>query len=585
MIGANARTVRPRLRPIAPAVRDQGVIDKAAPQLYLPRNERFILEASEADMANQTNEAPRDALRAGRPTRRNLLALVGIGGSLIALKGTLSACSADPSGQQAAEQLDCEQLAAAMASPFRDLDPSTSPLVSTFAIIDLVYEPLYRVDPFPPRELTPVLATELPREVTPTTYRISLREGTTFHDGSPLTADDVVFTLDRIRNPETNSPYLTSFTMIDTVIAVSDSEIELTLKHPTTLLAERLALVWVLSRNATASSPDALKLAPVGTGPYRVQSAVSEQSITLESFADYKGDRQLGFTDLEISVVPDDNARVSGLRTGQFSVIENAPANTFETLSNLDDITIEAVPSSLATYLMFHTAQPPFDDARVRQAVLYAIDRDSITQTAFAGHAEPAWSHMTSPQIAGAVEATPVYSYDVDRAAELLAEAGYGDGITIDMLINNDESLTQQAPIIQENLRQVGITANVIPGDIQAQAQRAVDGNYHMWLTSADAGAFAGDAEWGLRWLYGGAFVPRQARWENAGLIELLDAALAAPDLDARNQALAEAQNILQTEVPLVPVHFVDKVTAWNSALEGYEPLPKSGFGLDTINC
>ncbi|TDD70739.1 ABC transporter substrate-binding protein [Jiangella aurantiaca] len=536
-------------------------------------------------MAIETNETPRDALQSGGLTRRNLLALVGIGGSLIALKGTLSGCSSDTSGQEAAPQLDCQRLAAAMATPFRDLDPTTSPLVSTFAIVDLVYEPLYRVDPFPPRELTPVLATELPREINPTTYRIHLREGTTFHDGSPLTADDVVFTLDRIRNPETNSPYLTSFTVIDAVTAVSDTEIELTLKHPTTLLAERLALIWVLSRNATSNSPDALKLEPIGTGPYRVQSAVSEQSISLESFSDYQGDRRLGFVELEISVVPDDNARVSGLRTGQFSVIENAPANTYETLSNLDGISIEAVPSSLATYLMFHTAQPPFDDPRVRRAVLYAIDRDSITQIAFAGHAEPAWSHMTSPQIAGAVETSTVYSYDVDRASELLAEAGLGGGITIDMLINNDETLTQQAPIIQENLRQVGITANVIPGDIQAQAQRAIDGNYHMWLTSADAGAFAGDAEWGLRWLYGGAFVPRQARWENAGLIEMLDIALAAPDLDTRNQALAEAQHLLQTEAPLIPVHFVDKVTAWDSALDGYQPLPKSGFGLDTVNC
>lgn len=536
-------------------------------------------------MAIETNETPRDALQFSRPTRRSFLAMVGVGGSLIAIEGTLAGCSSDTSEQQAGPQLDCQQLAAAMASPFRDLDPTTSALLSTFAIIDFVYEPLYRVDPLPPRDLTPVLATELPREIDPTTYRINIREGTTFHDGSPLTADDVVFTLDRIRDPETNSSYLTSFTMIDTVSAVSDTEIELKLTHPTTLLAERLSLVWVLSRNAVANSPDALTLAPVGTGPYQVQSAVSEQSISLQAFADYQGDRQVGFESLAISVVADDNARVAGLRTGQFSVIENAPANTFETLSNLDGITVEAVPSSLATYMMFNTGQAPFDDVRVRQAVLYGIDRDSITQIAFAGQAEPAWANMTSPQIAGAVETTTVYSFDSDRAAQLLAEAGYSDGFTIDMLINDDESHAQQAPVIKENLLQVGITVNIIPGDIGAQAERASEGNYHMWLTSADAGVFAGDAEWGLRWLYGGAFVPDQARWENAGLIEMLDTALSAPDVDARNQALAEAQNLLQYEAPLVPMHFVNKLTAWESAIDGYQPLPKSGFGLDAVNC
>lgn len=537
-------------------------------------------------MPIETNDGGRGMLRADTLTRRRLLAVVGVGGSLIALKGTLSACTADGSEEPAGEPLDCERLAAAMAMPFRDLDPTLAASVASFAIIELVYEPLYHVDPFPPRGLTPVLATDLPQEVDPTTYRIGIRPDTTFHDGSPLTVDDVVFTLDRMRDPEVGSSYLTSLEFIETVTAVSDTEVELTLKHPTTLLAERLALVWVLSRTAVENSPEALTLAPVGTGPYVVRSALSEQSITLEAFDGYQGERRLGFADLEISVVTDSQARISGLRTGEFRVVENVPHLSVESLSQVEGLTIEAVPSSLATYLMFQTAKAPFDDARVRRAVLYAIDRDAIATTAYAGHATPAWAHMTSPQIAGAVESTTVYSYDPERAAELLAEAGYGGGgITVDLLVNSDEALVQQAPIFEQNLAAIGITANIIPGDIAAQADRASSGDYNLWLTTADAGAFAGDAEWGLRWLYGGSFVPDQAKWENAEMLALLDAALAAPSEDDRNRALAEVQNLLQAEAPLIPMHFLDKVTAWNSALEGYEPLPKSGFGLDAVPC
>ncbi|WP_026876882.1 ABC transporter substrate-binding protein [Jiangella gansuensis] len=527
-------------------------------------------------------------------SRRQLLRAAGVGLAAVGLGGAAAACTAqtpagDTGGSSGSPGSTSSQLRAAMANTFSDLDPTTASAVGTIAINRFVYESLYRLDPFPPRaDLSPELATDLPHEVDPTTYRIPLRSDVVFHDGSPLTADDIVFTIERIKDPAAGSLFARFFEIVQSVQAVGDHEVEILLTQPTTLLAQRLVLVKGMSRRAVESSPEALTVTPVGTGPYRVTSVASGQEVSMTLFEDYSGPARIAFDELTVNVTVDGNARVSGLRSGQTRIVEDVPSSSFDSLAATEGIEAEGASGDHQTGLMFHCGKPPFDDHRVRQAVVYAIDRDTISQTSFFGHATPAWDGVITPDNPEYAAPDVVYRYDPDQARTLLAEAGYGDGgIPIDFLAGNLEFLASQTPIIEENLRAVGFEPNVIPGELESLYSRVTEGSYNLFLIKSDTAALgATDAEFLLRWSFYGT-IPREFLYWNTPerdrVEQLLDLALTTADAAERSAALAEAQNILQTQTPLARLHRADYLTGWSSTLQGFRPLPTSGFELDGV--
>ncbi|SDU73557.1 ABC transporter substrate-binding protein [Jiangella alkaliphila] len=527
-------------------------------------------------------------------SRRQVLRAAGAGLAVAGLGSIAAACTAEspPGGSGDGDGSPGggdPVLRTAMANTFADLDPTTAATVGTIAINRFVYESLYRLDPFPPRaDLTPELAADLPQEIDPTTYRIPLRTDAVFHDGTPLTADDVVFTIQRIKDPAAASLFARFFEIVESVTAVGEHEVELLLTQPTTLLAQRLVLVKGMSRRAIESSPDALTIAPVGTGPYRVQSVVSGQEVALTLFSDYTGPARVSFDEVGITVTADGNARVAGLRSGRTRVIEDVPSSSFDSLAGMDGLQVEGAPGDHQTGLMFHCGKPPFDDVRVRQAVLFAIDRDTITQTSFFGHATPAWDGVMTTDNPEWVEPELIYRYDPDHARQLLADAGYGaGGVPIDFIAGNLEFLASQTPIIEENLRAVGFEPNVVPGELESLYARVTEGSYQLFLIMTDTAALgATDAEFLLRWSFYGT-IPREFLYWNVPerdrVEQLLDVALTTPDAAARSAALAEAQNILQVQAPLARLHRADYLTGWSDTLQGFRPLPTAGFDLDGV--
>ncbi|NED94763.1 ABC transporter substrate-binding protein [Phytoactinopolyspora alkaliphila] len=525
-------------------------------------------------------------------SRRQLLRAAGLGA--VALGGLAAGCTAeapapDDAGGSESPAASTGELSAAMANIFSDLDPTTASAVGTIALNRFIYEALYRVDPFPPRtELTPELATDLPQEIDPTTYRIPLRDDAVFHDGNPLTAEDIVYTIQRIQDPDVGSLFARYFEIIESVEAIGEHEIEIRLNAPTTLLAQRLILVRGMSKAAVDASSDALTVKPVGTGPYQVDAVVSGQEVTLNLYDGYTGSGKYNFQTVNVDVTADGNARTAGLRSGQTRIIEDVPGSSFAGLSTTDGLQAEGARGDHLTGLMFHCGIEPFNDVRVRQAVMFAIDRDAITQTSFFGHAEATWEGEISADDPDYAKPSLIYRYDPDHARQLLADAGYGDGgIKVDFLAANLEYLASQTPIIEENLRDVGFEPNVVPGELESLYSRVAEGSYNLFLMKGDTAALgATDAEFLLRWIYYGA-LPRQFMyWDVPArdrVEELLDEALTSADTGERAAALAEVQDIIQTEVPLGRLHRADYLTGWSSTLQNFRALPTSGFALDGV--
>lgn len=524
-------------------------------------------------------------------SRRHLLRHAAFGVGALPLGGAfLAACASDgsepdPAGQSG-QDVTGGTLAAAIAVSFPSLDTVVASFPGGLVASWFWGERLFRLDPFPPRqELLPELAVELPRMITPTTYEVTLREGTTFHNGRPFTAEDVVFTFQKILDPETGALQLSALDFITGIEAIGDYEIGLTLKTPTTLLASRLALVTIHPADATEANFD---LAPVGTGPYRVASAVSNEEIVLERFDDYAGTRDIRYDRIELHFVEDANARLTGLRTEQFDIVEDVPVGAFQELESGNDVTAEAVPSYGWTPIMFNCGKPPFDDPLVRRAVMYSIDRDAINQTSLFGLAEPAWAGFVPPSHPDFTEPGLVYSFDPDRARELLADAGLaGRPIPVDILVPTDtEYVNSQAPMIEQNLRDVGFEPHIVPSTSAAIWTPISEGDFNAALTAAaDWSADSTELDFLARGSFAGFVAAGLNHWTGPdadAIAKLLADALAAPDEDARRPLLVELQETIQQKVPSGALFLMPKITAWSNDLQGYEP--HSTFGIAPLD-
>lgn len=517
--------------------------------------------------------------------RRRLLGLVGLGAGALAV-GALPGCSASAPPSTSGNS---GSLTVAADATFGDLDPTTGTAGTTIAVNSFVYEALYSLDPFPPRTaISPELATGLPRQISPTLYSVTLRPGVTFHDGNAMTPDDVVFTLERLKDPKTKSFFARFFDVIKAARVTGTNEVQFELTAPTTLLAERLAVMKVLSRKAVADSPDTVKLRPVGTGPFHVVEAVSGQKVRLEKFAAYNGPQKITYDELIVDVVADANARVASIRSGQSKIILSVPASSVSSLRNVSNIDVKGVSGNARTGLMFHCGKAPFNDPRVRQAVMYAIDRDAITQSTFFGQAEASWADVVPPDTQDYRRPSVAYRYDPATAKQLLAAAGYGNGgVKVDFLAGNGSTLTPQVPVIEQNLRAVGIEPTVIPGEVESLYTKVSAGTYNMFLFPTDPTALgAADAEFILRWLYYGVVPKTLLYWTGASashVEKLLDQALTSADQQTRTARLGEVQEIVQNEVPIGFLHRAKKLTAWSRSVSGFRPSPSYVFRLDDV--
>ncbi|MEN3284534.1 MAG: peptide/nickel transport system substrate-binding protein [Solirubrobacteraceae bacterium] len=526
------------------------------------------------------------ALWSSPTTRRDLLRGAGLGAGALAAGGLLSACGSTR-GSAAVAPKAGGNFPAAMANSFTGLNVGVSPTVGGVDVVEFWGGRLYRISPFPPRgEITPELATEMPREVSTNTFRIKLAEGVTFHNGQPFTAEDVVYTLGYVNDPK-NASFFAQFLSIVKAKAVGPHELELTLSTPTALLAERLALVPITPKGI---GPKSIDRKPVGTGPYRVVSVVSGRRVRLEKFEKYTGKRPPTYDALDTSVVTDANARVSGLRTGQFRAIENVPGSAFKQLSGSNGVKDNAVDSWAWTALYFNCAKPPFNDAKARQAILYAIDRDSITKSSYFGLAEAAWSGFVSPSHPEYVQPNTVYRFDPDHAKQLLSAAGVTPGTAIDVLVPSDvDFVSSQGPVVEQNLRDVGLKPNMVPGETLAGFSRMAKGDFSLNLGgAADLSIFASSLTFLMKFSFTGPVPTTYAHWtarEAEQLAKLLSDADALPSSqDAKRTAmLAQAQNLIQDQVPIAAIHHPKQLTGWSEKLHGFRPLPYTGFHLDGV--
>ena len=316
--------------------------------------------------------------------------------------------------------------------------------------------------------LAPSLATSWQR-IDEVTLQVKLRDDVTFHNGAPLTAEDVVFTFspERLSGENALLPEGPAyFSVLKEVKAIDDHTVQFVTKAPDPLLEQRLAswASWIVNEQdwlAKAETDGGVPMFPVGTGPYKLDEYKADESIRLLANDDYFGGTPTAAT-VTFREVPEPSTRVAGLVSGEFDMITNVAPDQIDQINGYDDIETRSVVLANSHVLVYNVTDPVLDDVRIRQAMNLAIDRDLLNQALWGGRAVVPNGHqyvefgdMYNPDHIG-------LEYDPERAKALLAESDYnGEVITYSTQANYYLNALPAAQVIIEMWKAIGLNAEL----------------------------------------------------------------------------------------------------------------------------
>jgi peptide/nickel transport system substrate-binding protein len=454
-------------------------------------------------------------------------------------------------------------LVAAIGGEPDQLDPHATTSGFTFTVIENVYDTL--VQPNDDLEMEPALATEWETSDDGLTWTFQLREGVTFHDGTEFDADDVVASLERIRDEGQNAFRLEP---VDTIEATGDLEVTIGLnREAPNLLAQLGAFKGMAIVSADDIEGGDLNESPNGTGPFAVEGQTGGDSISLTAFDDYWGEEGPFLDGVEFRVIPEDTVKLTNLETGEVDWIDTVPPQNVEGLEGGDDLVVESTPSNDYWYLAFNQDREPFGDVEVRRAIRQALDIEQITEAVRFDAATPNQTAIPSSSI-WYHEYAP-FETDVDAAQQALDDAGVS-GLTIDLMVTSEFPETVTAgEVIASQLEQVGIDVSIRTEDFNTWLADQGEGEFDMFMLSWLGNIDPDDFYYAQHHSTGGFNFHGFADDE---VDQLLDDARSETDDDARKELYDEAAERIVDAVSYLYLYNPDLVQAWSSEVSGYTP-------------
>lgn len=367
----------------------------------------------------------------------------------------------------------------ALTGPPTNLDfTTTAGAAIPQALMTNVYEGLVKLDDS--GEVVPLLAEDWQISDDRKTYTFTLQEGVTFSNGDPFTAEDVKFSFERV-STDWVSTLSAKMDVVDSVEVVSDTEVAIHLSKPSN--AWLFDLATPVGAVFTPDGVDDLANAPVGTGPFEVASWTPNESLVLDTRDDYWGETP-AVEEVTLRYFADATATTNALQTGDVDAIANLQAP--ELLSSFEEdenFVVTSGTSSGEISLSLNNQEAPFDDKRVRQAVLYALDKQAIIDTAWNGYgsAVATYAAPTDPYYE---DLNDVYPHDPEQARDLLAEAGYADGLDITFKVPTRPYAQAVSEIVVSQLADVGINASIESSEFPAVWLDDVFTNHNYQMTT-----------------------------------------------------------------------------------------------------
>ena len=477
-----------------------------------------------------------------------------------------------PTATVAQEEGSGGTLVAAISAEPDQLDPHVTSAYVSFQVAENVFDTL--VEPDENLEMVPSLAESWEVSDDGLTYTFDLRDGVTWHDGTPLTANDVVYSFGRW---STNNGW--RFAEGTEVTAPDDDTVVFSLPAPAPNLLSNLGAYKGLAivQQANVESGD-IQTAPIGTGPFKVGAWNLGDSVELVRNDGYWGGAP-SLDGVTYRFVPDPTVALTNLQAGEAHWSDNLPAQQVNNLKDSGDIVVESAPSNDYYYFAQNQAREPYSDPRVRQALAWAIDRDAIVQAALFGNATV--NQNAIPETSGWYSDYAPYTRDLDKAKALLEEAGVED-LQIDlMVVSSDSQSVTAAQVIAANLAEIGVTVNIRQLDSTTWIAEQGEGNFDIYLWAWIGNLDPSDFYYAQHHSTG---IFNAQGYDNPDTDALLDQGAAETDRDARKALYDEAAKLIVDDASYIYLYNPQIVQGYSPNVEGYTVRGDAAIRFDGVS-
>jgi peptide/nickel transport system substrate-binding protein len=524
-------------------------------------------------------------------TRRQLLRRLGAGGAVLSLPAFLAACGGDESaGETTGETSEGGAKKGGLFTMARNEEPlSLDPIVpsdnGSIWVIYQIFDQLTTVNE-DSTGVVPSLAESWDTSSDQRTWTFHLRQGVKFSDGSPVTADDVVFSLKRVINPKT-SAYSFLFGPVTAVKALDPSTVEVTLEHPFAPLIEHLNVfpASVVPKAKVEPDPEGFAQHPIGSGPFALEKFSKGQFTHLVRNQHYwKAGRPL-LDEVMIPYVTDDNTRILKLQAGEIDASVNIPYAQIDQLDAQDSIDVLVEPLFRFDGIWMNHAKKPLDDRKVRQALNYATDKESIVKNVLFGKAEVA-NHMM-PKMKYWRDDVEPYPYDPEKAKALIADSSVPDGFTLPLVVpTGDSIIAQVAQIVKESWNQIGANVQIQNLDIGTAYTNFSNFNYTIganWYITSDVTAPDELAAIQFDYTALGGTKSFFTNYKNPQATRLVGEAAAATEESVREQAFGDLQQLVMDDAVEVALYFTPARTGLRTYVKDFHTVKTAWWRLEDV--
>lgn len=464
-----------------------------------------------------------------------------------------------------------EVLKVALANKPRSFDPQRNTDSSTLAVTKQIYNNLFSLDE------NGDVASELVEKYSigeDKSITLQLKKGILFHDGSEMKALDVKKSLERNLRIPVSKVLVESIERID---VLDDYSLKIIQKNSPFILLHNLAHSSTGVVKEIEENESGINL--VGTGAYKIKDWKIAEKITLERFNNYfEGAPKV--EEIVFQTIPESSNRLIALETKEIDIAYDISANDIKGIEKKPDLRVINRPSLGSDFLTINTER--LKDKRVRQALDYAIDKDSIIKAVYEGYGVVPNS-ILSPNVFGYSKEGKRRECNPEKARELLKEAG-AENLKLKLWIYDEPSRQQMAQIIQANLKEVGVEAEIIVAEVSTFLQYTGRGEHDvligLWYVST------GDADYGYYPLLHSSSrgpIGNRSFYSNVKVDNLLDGARATSNIDERKEQYREVQDIVFEEVPLLPIAYKNYVIGLQKNVEGFVFNPNGNHILKNI--
>lgn len=464
-----------------------------------------------------------------------------------------------------------DSLMVATAYDAKSLDPQAVNDVASSNVMAQIYGTLVQINE--KNEVVPMLAESF-RQIDELTYEFKLKKGVKFHNEEEMKASDVKFSLERAAKSALVSHIFgdidtNSFKMPD------DYTISFKIKAPTAGFLAGLSHTGgsILSEKAVTAAGEKYAMNPVGTGPFKFVSWTKGDRVELERFDDYYGEKPK-FSKMTIRVIPEPTNRAIELESGGVDIAYEISSNDIKRIEENDKLQITRVIDNSTQYLGFNNQKKPFNDIKVRQAISYALNTKTIVESAWRGVGKVAVGPI-GPNVKYSDKSLQVHEYNALKAKELLKEAGYENGFKTSIWTNEKKERVDMATIMQSQLKEVGIDAEIKILEWGAYLDGLSKGEHDMFIIGWTCQTLDPDLA---------VYAPLHSSkagaggnysfFKNAKVDELIMKGRVMKDSPEREEVYKEIQKEVKAQAPWVFLSNGEQVVGTSNNVKGFVPSP-----------